>query len=74
MLPDCKHELRPVKCGFRLALVYNVLNISASPSPEVTECSYVKHLITVIFSEWASDKDVPDVGIYVLDHRYVPYF
>ena len=72
MLADCKHELRPVKSGFRLALVYSILNISTDPSPVPMDCSWMKTSITAVVEDWSADKDVPDVAIYVLDHRYAP--
>ena len=66
---DCKHELRPVQSGFRLALVYNNLNLSTGPDPQLNHYSRLVADITREVKDWALQVDLPDQGIYMLAHK-----
>lgn len=52
-----------------MALVYNMLNLSTGPAPQLKDGSGMLADIIQEVQEWASADDQPDQGIYVLDHR-----
>ena len=66
---DCKHELRPVQHGYRLALVYNILNLTTGPVPQLQDCSQQVQQIAREIQLWGQRADAPKRTIYVLGHK-----
>ena len=74
---DCRHEVRPVKEGYRVALTYNLraegggAGVSSPPAAEVTEPltrAVGKYFETPPPDLW---RDLPyRVLVYLLDHEY----
>lgn len=66
---DCQHELRPVRSGWRVALVYNLLRVGggsiAVPDirPNVTR-------VAAALRAWEADPDQPPKVVYPLAHQY----
>ncbi|HWE03486.1 MAG TPA: 2OG-Fe(II) oxygenase [Tepidisphaeraceae bacterium] len=76
---DCEHEIRPVKSGFRLALVYN-LTLAASKR-KIAAPTSGGHISAIahILQQWKDDspqtkareeKSVPSKLAILLDHEY----
>jgi hypothetical protein len=73
---DCKHEIRPLKSGFRLALVYNLTLEKAKQG--ITAPSSGEHIAAAarVLREWSnqashSSKDAaPSKLAVLLDHQY----
>ena len=66
---DCKHELKPVQSGFRLALVYNLIHISDGPMPVLKDCSGVMAKIAGLVQDWSVDAHAPRRAIWMLEHK-----
>lgn len=66
---DCEHEVRPVKSGFRLALVYNLT--LAKSKRVITAPTSGGHIETLgrIFERW-TEENAPQKLAVVLDHKY----
>jgi hypothetical protein len=69
---DCRHQVRPVASGYRVALTYNLLlreepaGSAIDPDPE-----FVDDLARCLEEHFASS-DGPDRLVYLLDHEYTP--
>jgi 2OG-Fe(II) oxygenase superfamily len=66
---DCEHEVRPIRKGYRLALVYNLTlakSKKAITAPRVSE-----HIdrIAALIREWAKEESAGKLAI-TLDHQY----
>ena len=66
---DCEHEVRPLRKGYRLCLVYN-LTLAKSKEP-ITAPRDSEHIerITPLLREWSEDDTVRKLAI-TLDHQY----
>ncbi len=70
---DCYHEVKPVKEGYRIALIYNLLlsseeEIVASPEPDLQQ-----RVTKVLKSHFASSSEACERTnklVYLLDHDY----
>ena len=71
-LADCRHELRPVLEGYRLALIYNLVLKAKGPPPALKDCSGLKARLTAALQGWTADAELPDRQIWMLDHQYAP--
>ena len=71
---DCKHELRPVQQGFRLALVYNLIHAPRAPTPFLKDASEAVCGLTAAAQAWGLDEDSQDWQIYMLEHKYATPF
>ena len=68
---DCEHEVRPLRKGYRLCLVYNLtLAKSKSKKPIVAprEAEHIER-ITALLREWSEDDSADKLAI-TLDHQY----
>ena len=72
MSADCRHELRPVLAGYRLALIYNLVLEAKGPPPALKDCSGLKTRLTAALQDWAADAELPDRQIWMLDHQCAP--
>ena len=68
-LADCKHELKPVQSGFRLALVYNLIHASDGPTPALQDCSEVMTKITRLIQAWNAESPGQNRAIWMLEHK-----
>lgn len=66
---DCKHELKPVVSGYRLALVYSLCSFSSGPAPALQDNAELFARIREAMQQWADSKDRPFKGIWMLEHR-----
>jgi 2OG-Fe(II) oxygenase superfamily len=69
---DCVHEVRPVKTGCRLTLVYN-LRFGGKRHPLKAPDYRAEHgRVVEVLRSWASAEDEPDKLILPLEHVYTP--
>src|SRR3989442_1063022 len=79
---DCRHEIRPVTRGYRVALTYNVGLARASRSSAPRRPGDIDALAdgvdrffrTKPAPRWAheTEREPPDRLVYLLDHQYTP--
>lgn len=70
---DVKHEIKPVKSGYRLALSYNLVRTTATFRPPLQTNELLAENITRVLQAWQerrSDPSTPEKIIYRLSHRY----
>jgi hypothetical protein len=68
---DCEHEILPIRSGYRLCLVYNLIwrgSKEQAPTPPGFETS-VKSAISIL-QRWQADPSARSNLCYVLDHQY----
>lgn len=68
---DCEHELRPVRSGWRVALVYNLV-LSKGRAPRVPDDRPTVAGLVKGLRAWAADVYSPVKLVYPLTHRYSP--
>lgn len=68
---DCRHELRPVRSGFRIALVYNLVRRSGRP-PHAPDNRQEVDAVAGALRAWGSEPDGPVKVVLPLAHRYTP--
>lgn len=66
---DCEHEVRPLRAGYRLCLVYNLALAKSKKALAAPRDSEHLDAITEILSTWAEDEEAHKVVI-TLDHQY----
>ena len=78
---DCQHEVRPIRSGYRLVLIYNLIRQGPGKPPEPPAYDAEEDRVTDLLSRWASElvtaktdtpRDCPDKLIYPLEHAYTP--
>ncbi|GAB4813872.1 hypothetical protein N2152v2_000918 [Parachlorella kessleri] len=68
---DCEHEVKPVKSGYRLCLIYNLVCGDQGPPPSAGDpTGGAVQAVKRAVQEWAADKSGPEKLCYVLEHRY----
>ena len=72
---DVTHEVREIQSGYRIVLVYNLINRSSAPAPSASYGIQKKRELGSILKSWskaisAGDQEAPDRLIYRLDHKY----
>jgi len=74
---DCRHELRPVTAGVRLALVYNLIRSDIGAPPAPPDHRVASRQLTRLLTQWRQRlmtgnpaEDVPEKVIYLLSHHY----
>lgn len=68
---DCLHELRPVRSGYRVALVYNLVRTSGrTPSPP--DHSATIEQVAAALRAWPDDPAAPLKLVVPLAHHYTP--
>ena len=77
---DCRHEVRPVKTGYRITLTYNLLLRGDTSRPE-GDAGTIAELTSLLGEHFATpapryyqgqSTDVPNRLVYLLDHEYTP--
>ncbi|MGH9269589.1 MAG: 2OG-Fe(II) oxygenase, partial [Acidimicrobiales bacterium] len=81
---DCRHEIRPVRTGYRIVLTYNLLSIGDTTAPAVPTvapetvgalaASLDEHFTTPVpapaWRRAGANGDPPSRLVYLLDHEY----
>jgi hypothetical protein len=73
---DCRHEVKPVRTGYRVTFTCNLLldsdpagEVPAEPSAEAAR--YLTEHFTTRVSRWkGDDREPPNRLVYLLDHEY----
>ena len=69
---DCEHEVKPVRSGYRLCLIYNLVCRDPGPLPSAGDpTGGAVHALKGAVQEWAADKRGPEKLCYMLEHRWV---
>src|SRR4051794_22094493 len=73
---DCRHQVTPVRSGYRVTLTFNLLSAPATPAPEpdpttgLVQC-LTEHLTTPATPRYGDrDLDPPNRLVFLLDHEY----
>ena len=69
---DCVHEVRPVKTGCRLTLVYNLCSVGKRGLLKAPDYRAEHGRAVELLRSWASAEDEPDKLILPLEHAYTP--
>ncbi|HKD22418.1 MAG TPA: 2OG-Fe(II) oxygenase [Rhizomicrobium sp.] len=69
---DCVHEVRPVKAGYRLTLVYNLHFVGQRLPLKAPDYRAEHGRVVELLRSWASAEDEPDKLILPLEHVYTP--
>jgi len=64
---DCRHEVKPVTAGYRLALVFNLLRPKGKRLPRLPEPDQAITRLAKCLSAWDDD---PDKLVHPLEHAY----
>src|SRR5665213_93323 len=67
---DCEHEVRPLKSGHRLCLIYNLALAKANKPPKAPRRAEHVAKITDILREWKNDAGAPRKLAVTLGHQY----
>ncbi|MGD0560375.1 MAG: 2OG-Fe(II) oxygenase [Streptosporangiaceae bacterium] len=73
---DCRHEITPVKSGYRVALTFNLLAqqepTEGGPDQEVSDLARClnEHFATKVPRHYGTDLELPHRLVYLLDHEY----
>ncbi|MCU0446890.1 MAG: 2OG-Fe(II) oxygenase [Microscillaceae bacterium] len=68
---DCDHEVRPIKSGYRVNLVYNLLQKSSQTKLSAAGFSAQTSQLTQLLKQW-SESFVDRPKIILLGHQYTP--
>ncbi len=67
---DCEHEIKPIKSGHRVCLVYNLVQTKGKQAVQIHKLGgYVDKLATIL-KTCEEDQDIPK--IVLLGHQYTP--
>jgi predicted 2-oxoglutarate/Fe(II)-dependent dioxygenase YbiX len=69
---DCVHEVRPVKAGWRLTLVYNLRSVGKKRLLKALDYRAEHGRVVELLRSWASAEGEPDKLILPLEHAYTP--
>lgn len=69
---DCVHEVRPVKAGCRLVLVYNLCCAGKRRPLKAPDYRAEHERVVGLLRNWAGAEDEPDKLILPLEHAYTP--
>ncbi|MGH3915742.1 MAG: 2OG-Fe(II) oxygenase [Pseudonocardiaceae bacterium] len=73
---DCRHEVTPVKSGYRVTLTFNLLAATETPTPETGPVTELAHCLTEHFTTPTTpqyggrDLGTPNRLVFLLDHEY----
>lgn len=73
---DCRHQVTPVRSGYRVTLTFNLLAGTAAPAPEASPATELAHRLTEHFTTPATprygtrDVGLPNRLVFLLDHEY----
>ncbi|QIZ35851.1 2OG-Fe(II) oxygenase [Saccharopolyspora sp. ASAGF58] len=73
---NCRHEVTPVRSGYRVTLTFNLLAGAETAAPEAGPVTELAHCLTEHFATPATpryggrDLDPPNRLVFLLDHEY----
>ncbi|GAQ91380.1 hypothetical protein KFL_007750060 [Klebsormidium nitens] len=67
---DCQHELRPVRSGYRLALIYNLIAQGSTRVPLPADNTEAAEQVVKAIKTWSRDKSGPQKLVIPLAHQY----
>jgi predicted 2-oxoglutarate/Fe(II)-dependent dioxygenase YbiX len=73
---DCRHQVTPVRSGYRVTLTFNLLADAEPPAPEAGQAAELTRCLTEHFSTPATaryggrDLGLPNRLVFLLDHEY----
>ncbi len=73
---DCRHQVTPVRSGYRVTLTFNLLSGTETPAAEVGPAIELAHCLTEHFTTPATpryggrDLGLPNRLVFLLDHEY----
>ena len=67
---DCEHEVRPLKKGYRLCLVYNLTLARSKKALSAPRDSDHIETIAPLIQKWAADEESTEKLAIPLDHQY----
>jgi hypothetical protein len=73
---DCRHQVTPVKSGYRVTLTFNLLSAGETPAPEANPAAELVHCLTEHFTtpttlrHVSRDLGPPNRLVFLLDHEY----
>ncbi|MCC5840726.1 MAG: 2OG-Fe(II) oxygenase [Opitutales bacterium] len=67
---DCEHEVRPVREGHRVCLVYNLIMVSGKKGVAVPDARPHTEAAAKTLRAWTARKDRSKKIVYLLEHRY----
>jgi len=67
---DCRHQVKPVRSGYRVVLTYNLLLRAETPGSEVDPDPELVGGLTRCLEEHFALSGGPDRLVYLLDHEY----
>ncbi|HEX5119722.1 MAG TPA: 2OG-Fe(II) oxygenase [Pseudonocardiaceae bacterium] len=73
---DCRHEVTPVRSGYRLTVTFNLVADAETPAPEAGPVTELADCMTEHFTAPATpryggrDLDPPNRLVFLLDHEY----
>ena len=73
---DCRHQVTPVRSGYRVTLTFNLLSAAETPAPEADPGTELVHCLTEHFTTPATprygsrDLAPPNRLVLLLDHEY----
>jgi hypothetical protein len=73
---DCRHQVTPVRSGYRVTLTFNLLTDTETPAPEAGPTTELTHCLTEHFTTpitpryRSGDLDPPNRLVFLLDHEY----
>ena len=66
---DCEHEIKPIKKGYRICLVYNLVQTTKTKSISLAQVGEKDKVLVKHLKTWSKSPDnLP--GVYLLDHQY----
>ncbi|HYQ64888.1 2OG-Fe(II) oxygenase [Actinophytocola sp.] len=73
---DCRHEVTPVRSGYRVTITFNLLADTGTPAPEAGPVTELAQCLTEHFTMPATPRyggreiDPPNRLVFLLDHEY----
>jgi hypothetical protein len=67
---DCEHEIKPIRSGYRVCLVYNLVKKEGGEKIRLQPLENVTDQLASILKTSEEDKDIPK--IVLLEHQYTP--
>jgi hypothetical protein len=67
---DCEHEVRPVTSGYRVCLVYNLVQTARSGLPAPPDNRQAVESAVKLLEPWTASDGEPRKLVYLLEHRY----
>ncbi|MGH7120783.1 MAG: 2OG-Fe(II) oxygenase [Acetobacteraceae bacterium] len=69
---DCVHEIRPIKTGFRVTLVYNLRFPNRKRLLKAPDNRAAEAQAAGLLRKWADAADAPDKLVLPMEHAYTP--